>query len=99
MSVVHGNKSEAEIRALAEAFGLAPMVDWAARYARLSEAERYEVEREMSARAVHYARASAYLSRRMNGGTHGDAVKRQNQTAAKVRGALGYTYKEAPITF
>ena len=82
----------------AEILLLAP-VDWDREYQRLTTDERYELERAITCDAVQLARFSAYLSRRMAGGKHGDAVKRQNQTARKVRQALGYTYADDKITF
>jgi len=75
------------------------MVKWEATYNNLSLDARQEIEREAAEAATAYARLSAYLSRRMAGGKHSDAVRRQNQVAARVRQALGYTYKDAPITF
>lgn len=76
-----------------------PMVEWDKAYTAMAQAEIFELERQAAEVATRYARLSAYLSRRMAGGIHADAVRRQNQTAAKVRQALGYTYKDAPITF
>lgn len=76
-----------------------PMAEWERAYTLYSQTEIQQIEREAAELAAGYARLSAYLSRRMSGGKHSDAVKRQNQAAAKVRQALGYTYKDAPITF
>jgi hypothetical protein len=76
-----------------------PMAGWAGVTETMDIDARYTEERRAAEAAVYYARLSAYLSRRMSGGKHADAVKRQNQVAAKVRQALGYTYKEAPIEF
>ena len=75
------------------------MVDWDHAYTQYSQTEIQQIEREAAEAATAYARLSAYLSRRMAGGKHSDAVRRQNQVAARVRQALGYTYKDAPITF
>lgn len=61
--------------------------------------ELQEAERRAAALATHYARVSAYLSRRMSGGRHDAAVQAQNRTARKVRQALGYTYADDKITF
>lgn len=77
-----------------------PMVEWDKAYTELySQTEIQQIEREAAELATAYARLSAYLSRRLSGGRHTDAVRRQNQAAARVRQALGYTYKDAPITF
>lgn len=59
----------------------------------------WDLEREASNIAVHAARFSAYLSRRINGGNHADAVRHQNNVAAKVRAALGYTQRRSDIRF
>lgn len=76
-----------------------PMNEWEKAYELYSQTEIQQIEREAAEAATAYARLSAYLSRRMSGGKHSDAVRRQNQTAAKVRRALGYTYPAADITF
>jgi hypothetical protein len=77
---------------------LAP-VDWDAEYQRLTTDQRYALELATALDAVRLARFSAYVSRRLAGGKHADAVKAQNQTARKVRQALGYTYADDKITF
>lgn len=77
---------------------LAP-VDWEAEDDRLSTDERYELERAISQDCVRLARFSAYVSRRLSGGTHADAVKRQNTVAGRVRLALGYTYRHDDLHF
>lgn len=76
-----------------------PMANWEATYTAMGTTRTQELERGLSGLAVWCARASAYFSRRLSGGKHEDAVKRQNQVAAKVRQALGYTYKEANVQF
>jgi hypothetical protein len=76
-----------------------PPVDWDKTIAELNTDERYELERQITCDAVQLARFSAYLSRRMAGGKHVDAVKRQNSVARRVRLALGYTYADDRITF
>lgn len=83
----------------ANRFARLPMVKWEAAYERLSADERRQVDDNAAAIATHYARVSAYLSRRLAGGKHADAVKRQNQTARRVRQALGFTYTDDSITF
>lgn len=77
----------------------APMVEWSTLWQTydLDEARRREADAALV--AVRAARFSAYLGRRMSGGKHVDAVKRQNQVARKVRQALGYTYADDRITF
>jgi len=76
-----------------------PPVRWDAYCTKLSTDQRYELERMISSDAVQLARFSAYLSRRMSGGKHADAVKAQNRAARRVRQALGYTYADDAITF
>lgn len=76
-----------------------PMAQWAEAYDRLSFDDKRKIDDDAAATATKYARLSAYLSRRMAGGKHGDAVKAQNQAARKVRQALGFTYKDDAITF
>lgn len=88
------DKTEAALR-----LALLPAVEWEATVDALSTEDRFEYERTIATAAERYARASAYLSRRMSGGKHEDAVKAQNKAAARVRQALGYTYAESPITF
>lgn len=58
-----------------------------------------EAERRAAILATQYSRLSAYLSRRVAGGKHADAVKAQNNVARRVRQALGYTYADDSITF
>ena len=76
-----------------------PMVEWDAAYNAMTFDERRVADDDAAAQATKYARLSAYLSRRMSGGGHADAVKRQNEVARKVRQALGFTYKDDAITF
>lgn len=76
-----------------------PMVKWSTDYDHMTTDEKMQISNTAAALATHYARLSAYLSRRHAGGKHDDAVKAQNRTASRVRQALGYTYKDAPITF
>ena len=76
-----------------------PMVEWSAAYDRASADERRIIDDQAAAAATRYARLSAYISRRLSGGPHADAVKRQNQAARKVRQALGFTYKDDAISF
>lgn len=77
-----------------------PMVEWDRRTLSIAKvADLMAIDDQAAAVAVRYARLSAYIARRRSGGTHADAVKAQNQAAARVRQALGYTYKEAPINF
>lgn len=76
-----------------------PMVEWEAAYAELSSDERRAIDDQCAALATVASRLSAYLSRRMAGGKHTDAVKAQNVAARKVRQALGFTYKDDSITF
>lgn len=75
------------------------MVEWSATYERLHSGEAHAHERAAAALATHAARLSAYLSRRLSGGTHDDAVKAQNRAARGVRQALGYTYADDRVTF
>jgi hypothetical protein len=83
----------------AEALILLPMVKWEAAYENLTTDQRRVIDDEAAAAATRYARLSAYLSRRLAGGKHRDAVKRQNQAARRVRQALGFTYTDDAITF
>lgn len=76
-----------------------PMAEWQALYDSLSFDERRKLDDDAAAQATRYARLSAYLSRRLSGGRHEDAVKKQNQAARKVRQALGFTYKDDAVTF
>lgn len=76
-----------------------PFTMWSALYPSLATEDAAKIEAEAAALATAAARLSAYLSRRMGGGLHEDAVKRQNQAARKVRQALGYTYADDAITF
>lgn len=76
-----------------------PPVQWDQYCTDLGTDQRYELERQISSQAVQLARFSAYLSRRMAGGKHSDAVQAQNRAARKVRQALGYTYADDAITF
>lgn len=75
------------------------MVDWQKTIDAMPQNERHELESYLAALAQHSARASAYISRRVMGGKHEDAVKRQNEVARKVRQALGYTYADDKVTF
>lgn len=77
----------------------APMADWPALYDALTTDQRREVDDQAAVLAVKAARLSRYFGRRTSGGKHEDAVKAQNSVAAKVRQALGFTYKDSPITF
>lgn len=92
------NKPPAPSDVLAAILCLAP-VDWDATISALSPDQLYTIERTISSDAIKLARFAAYLSRRMTGGKHADAVKAQNQTARKVRQALGYTYADDQIHF
>lgn len=76
-----------------------PMVEWSALYEESTLDENQTMERTAAELAVTYARLSAYLSRRMAGGKHADAVKAQNKAARGTRQALGYTYKDDAISF
>lgn len=68
-------------------------------YDKLDTAARMEACDAAASASVWLARVSAYISRRLSGGKHEDAVKAQNACAAKVRQALGYTYKDDKLTF
>ena len=85
--------------ALVKRFAALPPVKWQAAYERLSTDERMALTDSAAHTATKLARVSAYVSRRMSGGKHEDAVKNQNQSARKVRQALGYTYTDDQITF
>jgi hypothetical protein len=76
-----------------------PMTKWEETYNRLSTDERRMLDDEAAAMATKAARVSAYISRRLSGGTHEPAVKAQNIAARKVRQALGFTYRDDAITF
>jgi len=76
-----------------------PPVKWEALADRLSTAERWELMRQLDQHAVSAARLAAYITRRISGGRHVDAVKRQNAVARKVRLAIGYSYPEDSLTF
>jgi hypothetical protein len=75
------------------------MTKWEAAYDRLSGDERRRIDDKAAAAATKHARLSAYIARRLSVGKHDDAVTRQNQTARKVRQALGFTYTDDAITF
>lgn len=72
---------------------------WQAAYEALTLDERMALSDKAAAHATHHTRLCAYVSRRMSGGKHADAVKAQNTAARKVRQALGYTYTDDAITF
>ena len=76
-----------------------PMVAWERLVLRLPQNIRIEVEQELCARIQRFTRLACYISRRTTGGRHADAVKAQNRGVAKVRAALGYTYKQEPVVF
>lgn len=76
-----------------------PMSEWESTIDALPMDERMELIEQFSARATHLARLAAYLSRRLTGGKHADAVKAQNRAARKVRQALGFTYADDAIVF
>ena len=82
-----------------DSFAHARMVQWEKRYNRIKTDDRRDIDDHSAAMAVRYARASAYIARRQAGGTHASGVKAQNAAAARVRRALGFTYKDAPIDF
>lgn len=77
----------------------AAMVEWQDRINGLPQHEAYRLESELATLATHAARLSAYISRRLTGGKHDDAVKAQNTAARKVRQALGYTYADDSVRF
>ena len=76
-----------------------PMVQWERYVNRMKQDERMQIGDTAAHLAEHYTRLSAYLSRRMSGGRHVDAVRAQNTAARRVRQALGYTYADDKITF
>ena len=76
-----------------------PPVKWESLYKRVGAADVFRTEAEAAEIATHLARISGYISRRMNGGKHTDAVKSQNRVARGTRQALGYTYADDKITF
>ncbi len=76
-----------------------PPVEWETAYNAMSFDERRAVDDAAAALATKAARLSAYFSRRLSGGKHADAVRRQNQSARRVRQALGFTYTDDSITF
>jgi hypothetical protein len=76
-----------------------PMRHWETRYNGLGTDERMKLCDSAAQAATWLARLSAYVSRRMSGGKHGDAVKAQNRAARRVRQALGYTYADDKVTF
>ena len=91
--------TSAQTQQLIRRFARLPMAKWEGAYTRLSTDQRYSLTDGAAQDATHFARVSAYVSRRQTGGKHADAVKRQNQTARSVRQALGYTYAQDAITF
>lgn len=76
-----------------------PMASWEKAIDRLGTDARMRLDDEAAALATKAARLSAYVSRRMSGGKHSDAVAAQNRAASKVRQALGFTYKDSKISF
>lgn len=83
-----------------QTFASRPMVQWDMLWDEmLSEGSYHSAERWLVDACVLYARAWAYLSCRSNTGSHADAVKAQNRTAARVRKALGFTYPKDEVTF
>lgn len=82
-----------------ERFANTAMAQWDRRYGRMDSIDRNDTERHAAAMAERFARTAAYISRRMIGGTHADAVKHQNAVARGVRKALGFAYPNQPITF
>jgi hypothetical protein len=83
----------------AELLANRPMTAWDEAYRAMDTATAFEVDDQAANHAVHFARLSAYIARRRQGGTHTDAVKAQNRVGRRVRQALGYTYKDDSITF
>jgi hypothetical protein len=96
---VEPHATNAAILTTATAMMLSAMISWDETNNAMSHEERHRVEAAAAGIAEAAARLSAYLSRRASGGTHSQAVARQNQAASRVRAALGYTYKHAPINF
>lgn len=88
-----------DARKLAQRFDRMPMVKWEAAYKRLTTDQRMALSDSAASTATRFSRVSAYVSRRMSGGKHADAVTAQNRTARSVRQALGYTYADDKITF
>ena len=76
-----------------------PPVRWERAVTRMRTDDRMRLCDEAAALATRAARISAYVSRRLSGGKHADAVTAQNQAARRVRQALGYTYADDKITF
>lgn len=66
-------------------------------------ADLAEIERFLDGVVVHLARKAAYLSARAGGGCgnqgHQTGVRWQNQRAARIRKAIGYTYPKDDISF
>lgn len=75
---------------------LAKLDGW---YEKADLATKWDVERACASGATKLARYSAYISRRINGGKHEDAVRAQNRAARRVRQALGYTYADDAVNF
>lgn len=76
-----------------------PLAQWASEYERMSMAERIGLADRLASQVEWMTRVNAYISRRMSGGQHKDAVTAQNRAVRKVRQALGYTYADDKITF
>lgn len=77
----------------------APPAEWAEMYDAMSFDQRREADDAAAALATRATRVSAYISHRLAGGKHADAVKAQNRAARSTRQALGFTYKDDAITF
>lgn len=76
-----------------------PKVKWARTVAKMNADQMMRLSDEAARLSTEAARVSAYISRRLSGGKHDDAVKAQNRVARGVRQALGYTYKDDAISF
>jgi len=88
------------LAAAAVPFHELPPVEWAARFDAMPHQEAVNAERTAATVAQMAARAAAYLSvRTFHGGTHVEAVKRQNAVVRGVRKALGFAYPDDPHTF
>lgn len=80
-----------------------PMVNWKDAATALKPEALVDAVRSLDSLIERAARLRGYLDGRYGHGCgdqgHADAVKMSNALAAKVRKALGFTYKDHPLTF
>lgn len=76
----------------------APMIDWYAISAKLTNEERAEVSRLLDSKIEEAARLRGFIEA-LNHGARPAAVTASNNLAAKIRKALGFTYPRQDVRF